>query len=54
VLQVLRKALPFILSPEKSGGVAGWSRDMFRESEDAGGGVGVCGRGIWDELGAWG
>lgn len=46
MLQVLRNALPFILSPEKSGGVAGLSWFEFPRVETMGGGVEGCGEGV--------
>lgn len=51
MLQVLRKALPFFLSPEKSGGVAGLS--LWEPSGMGNGGEGVGGWGE-DILGAEG
>lgn len=53
MLHVFRKALPFVLSPEKSDGVAGWSLEESEEWEEGGGGVGGLGTGVGGEMGVW-
>jgi hypothetical protein len=51
VLQLLRKALPRALSPEKSEGVAGLSLELPRALGEGGDEAGGCTEGILDEWG---